>query len=596
MTYTIVPALQPTRITILDGSTPLARWTLQSPDRAGRSLRWIPDGKLAELGSGAGFARLWAHRGFRLELSIKWGAGLMSSRETWTGSSWSDPETLPTAQAHCEILDWAARFPMQVEPWAGDMTALFVAAAFERGPSLEDTRGVVHSDLELVLQGTSFADALTIPATLDPDALTGWSYGPWSYYTWDSARIPGNVTAGGIVYNLKTNRMDLYPGGAYTCEIQRRDLTDRVHHTFQTHAKMSQIIEAGYISKTSVVTAWVHLKGETLYVHCVGPIVNAKGRSPSKTAVFRLDSIDPVTLEGTYTLLSEVLLNTGAGSGTMPSSAYAPGAVGLGAVGYGGFVYLSAWPWNRVVTSSSRHFTDTYLRGVYIDIAEWAKVTVDVFVTPPSPILPSRVLHASEYYSYKIITCSKLPWEEASLEDFTVINEASGNVRSDMGMSWDGFDTGENALSGVNVQGDTSDLYEISATLGGGLDPFHPAGMHLTNAHGILRGRMYDMTRFFYRNSRNERVFWTPPTMPGSDRLAGVWGDSQAIVGIRGTMASNNVNWNYFYVCKSSDTTFSKKYSIYSSVDAYGRILHLEGVEDVTPSMWLDDTKLFDLN
>ncbi len=597
MSYTVLPVTTPTLVTLLDpAGLPFARWTLQGSAPEGRILRWKAEGNLHTAGSAQSFARCWHHRGFRLELVIRWNVGVQSYRQDWLGADWGDPEPLPTALAHSQILRWASKAPVVVQPFLGDESFIFNAQALGDGPSLRDLAGVAHTQLELVLEAVSVAEAPAVPGTIDPDARTGWSYGAWSYYTWDSARIPGNVTAGMIAFNLRTSRMDLYPGGAYTCEIQTRDLRDRENHTFRRYARMSQIIEAGYISLTGTITAWIHLEGDVVYVHCVGPIVNANGRSPSKSAVWRLDSIDPVSQEGHFTLMHEAILNTGAGSGTIPSGVYAPGQAGLGAVGYGGTNYLASWPWNRVVTSSFRHITDTYLSGFYVDVAEWARMTVDVVVTPSSPILPSRVLHASEYYGYKIITLSKHAWEQASLEDYTVINEASGNVRSDMGMWWDGIDTGTNALSGVNVQGDTSDLYEISATLGGGLDPFHPAGMHPKHHHGVIRGRMYDRTRYFYLNTRQERVLWTPPAMPGLDRLMGVWGDTQAIVGIRGTLASTNVNWDYFYVCKASDITFSKKYSIYSSIEHDGRVLHLEGVEDVTPSLWLDDTKLYDLN
>lgn len=598
MSYTALPVTTPTLITLVDASgMPFARWTLQGSAPEGRILRWKAEGNIHMAGSAMDFARSWHHRGFRLEMVIRWNVGVQSFRQDWTGTAWGDPEPLPTALAHSQILRWAARATVVVQPFEGDDSFIFNANATGDGLSLRDIGAVAHTHLEMMLEAVSLADAPAVPGTIDPEARTGWSYGAWSYYTWDSARVPGNVSAGMIAYNLKTASMGNYPSGAYTCEIQARDLRDRVNHTFATHAKMRQIIEAGYISTSDFVTAWVHVVEDVVYVYCIGPIVNNVGRSPSKTAIFRLDSIDPETKEGSFTLMREMNLNTGAGSGVMPNTAYLPGLVTLGMVGYSGLNLLASWPWNRRITSQFAHFTDYYLQDEYVDIANQAEITADIFLTPASPLRPSRVLTATQTLNYKIVTCSVRPWEPAGPSDFQVLYEASGSVTSSMGMSWTGANQYPgSALSTVNVVGSTDDLYEIDATYGGGLDPFHPAGMHTKNAHGLFRGRMYDTTRRFYFNTAMERTIWTPPTMPGNDRLMGVWGDTEAIVGIRGNTAGRDVNWNYFYVCKASDTEMANQYSIYSSLDSDGRILHLEGVEDVTPAMWLDGTKLFDLN
>ena len=55
-----------------------------------------------------------------------------------------------------------------------------------------------------------------------------------------------------------------------------------------------------------------------------------------------------------------------------------------------------------------------------------------------------------------------------------------------------------------------------------------------------------------------------------------------------------NLTYSNFYVAPSGN--LSKRYSIFSSILPNGSVLHIEGPEDPTPSLWLDDTKQMDLN
>ncbi len=179
MSYTVTATAPPTRITLLDGAGGAAvRWTLQAPEREGRSLRWKPEGVLRTLGSGQTWRRIWRHRGFRQELGIRWSHGLISLRETWTGATWSTGEVRPTAEAHSEILDWAARLPVQVEPFLGTSISQFQAQVTEKGPSLQDTKGVAHPRLELVLAATALVSGVFIQRAL------GWGIGPWGLLPW----------------------------------------------------------------------------------------------------------------------------------------------------------------------------------------------------------------------------------------------------------------------------------------------------------------------------------------------------------------------------------------------------------------------------
>ena len=176
---TLFPTAPPTRVTLLDAAgAAVARWTLQPPGREGREIRFKPEGVLRTLGSGAAWRREWAHQGFREEIALRWGYGLTSTREAWTGSAWAPALVRPTAEAHSEILAWSDECPVQVEPFQGTKVPSFKAQAYEKGPSLRDTKGVAHPSLELALRATGLVAQIrfTKPA--------GWGLGPWGLLPW----------------------------------------------------------------------------------------------------------------------------------------------------------------------------------------------------------------------------------------------------------------------------------------------------------------------------------------------------------------------------------------------------------------------------
>ena len=178
---TVVPTAPPTRITLLDSTgAPAVRWTLQTVTREGRALRWKPEGQLRPLGSGTGFRRAWAQRGFRQELGLKWDFGLTSTREAWSGTAWAPGVVRPTAEAHSEILGWAAPLQVQVEPFLGTAMAAFTAQAYEQGPSLQDTKGIAHPRLELVLQAVQLVTQVLFQQTTN----LGWGLGPFGLLPW----------------------------------------------------------------------------------------------------------------------------------------------------------------------------------------------------------------------------------------------------------------------------------------------------------------------------------------------------------------------------------------------------------------------------
>jgi len=82
------------------------------------------------------------------------------------------------------------------------------------------------------------------------------------------------------------------------------------------------------------------------------------------------------------------------------------------------------------------------------------------------------------------------------------------------------------------------------------------------------------------------------PLTNGSDTLVGVWGDGQVgVYQIAGTVGLNYAN---FYVVKAG--ALATKYSMFSQVLPNGSVAHIEGVEQATPTLWIDNAVAMSLN
>lgn len=152
-----VYGLAQTRITLYqaDGVTPLYRIVLQKEDKEGLKLSYKPEGVSHQLGSGANWARKWAHRGFRPQLDIAWSHGLDSTKQGWTGVAWGAASTIITPEAMGLIFTWAFQSPCLVEPHL-DKAYSFSAQPDPGKPfDLKDIKGVFHTGLSLSLIGST---------------------------------------------------------------------------------------------------------------------------------------------------------------------------------------------------------------------------------------------------------------------------------------------------------------------------------------------------------------------------------------------------------------------------------------------------------
>lgn len=153
MSVSPIYGLQCTRITLYadDAVTPTHRVTLQKETREGLELSFKAEGVLHQLGSGAGWARVFTPRGWRPSLAIKWDVAMESIIEDRAGSAWGAARIVSTAEALSLVEDRAMRVPCRVSPHK-DVNLDFLAQPDPATPfRLKDRKGVVHTGLELDL-------------------------------------------------------------------------------------------------------------------------------------------------------------------------------------------------------------------------------------------------------------------------------------------------------------------------------------------------------------------------------------------------------------------------------------------------------------
>lgn len=173
----VVYGLQKTRITLYqtDGTTPKTRITLQKETKEGLTLSFKPEGQLRQAGSGAAWARNWAHFGFRAQLRILWDLGtdetLIQSWEpsgwglsSFGESAWSEPDgwgtsaQIPTASALSILINGAYQVPCLVEPHLDKSFSFLAQPDPGRSLDMRDVKGVAHSGMELALVGTNLVE------------------------------------------------------------------------------------------------------------------------------------------------------------------------------------------------------------------------------------------------------------------------------------------------------------------------------------------------------------------------------------------------------------------------------------------------------
>ena len=82
------------------------------------------------------------------------------------------------------------------------------------------------------------------------------------------------------------------------------------------------------------------------------------------------------------------------------------------------------------------------------------------------------------------------------------------------------------------------------------------------------------------------------PLTNGLDTLVGVWGANRA--GVYQIAGTTGLTYSDFYIVKAG--ALSTKYSIFAQVLPNGSVAHIEGVEQPTPVLWIDNAAAMSLN
>lgn len=443
-----------------------------------------------------------------------------------------------------------------------------------------------------------------------PD-LPGWGIGQWGLMPWDSEQLPGNIDTNLIAYNLKIANLGAYPGSGWTAEIQTRDLKDRVHHTFQRYATCDQILADGNMA----MFAGIFIRNDEVYVSTVpGYLSNSSRQSCTSVSLYKLVSVGTDKV-GVFELVGQQSIGTSAPAYQYESCSYEPGCrtdmpaslmnYSLGNMG-GAYV-------DRRST-----FSDYY--GSH-DVSAGQDIIANVLLAPFNQDLAPLLVTVSEHSENRVVAISTYLNDPRLSENRQAwLNVRSRGLHSLTFHGVSGLGTSASEVAGADWNTTINSpvvLAQNGRTIAfchwSGSDFIfepkiaHPMAFNRDCNWAIAWGTAYTMASWTgSAGSKTEspyRIDYATKTVVervGAEpifyvtELCGIWGDSEAYV--YHTDLSSLVSWDKFFVIKASDTTAAHKYSTFSTLDEDGEILHVEGLEDVTPALWIGNTRVLDLN
>ena len=452
-----------------------------------------------------------------------------------------------------------------------------------------------------------------------PD-LTGWGIGQWGMMPWDSSKLPGNIDTNLIAYNLRIENLNLYPSSGWIAEIQTRNLLDKVNHTFKTYAKLDQILEDGNLT----TLAGIFLLQNIVYLSCIVSKCSPSYVSPTsyrispiKVVLYRLDNVENNI--GIFTLVGIKELNITSGAIFGKDNDYAPGPVVINA---GGAEGRTQGRFNPKLTYNYLNIND--YNGPRQLIQSWT-IEADAWLCPFTPDLNALKVSFTQWQQGRLVTVSTYINDPKLSENpggyFTIINKAKRtfNYTGINGVGDIAHEENEN-LSWDSSMQDAVYLYRTgsflelpSNTNGYNKTPnfAHPASFTVDCNFAIFWGKRINNLNYEFITGSSGTTWVTDylvdqetKTVTNYSAITNVLGLYETLVGIWGINASaifvkkntSIINHDKFYVCKSSDINCVNKYSIFSTVQEDGKIIHIEGLEDITPTFWEDETFLININ
>ena len=480
----------------------------------------------------------------------------------------------------CYSLSDCAAMAESWRDWFGVPRAISEQQWFYTDPSTAPPWEGVQMFSKVQVNGTSFSHLMSLSQNIAEGTASAklLQASPGGGIT-----IPGTILQSESLYNLK---ISLATGGSLTdAEIQIRNLTDPVNHTFATYAKIpssiTSTIATGTVGGvTPLAMAGVYLVNGVVYLSVTNSVISdfsTRHQSISGVTLYQLTGID------------------GSGFGIFSQVATQSLSIPVG------FTYPVLNNGDYGATCDPISYTSGTFNGVVANTVMYAPmgiiqnytVTAKLFMAPYGP---SGLGFASQ---------------SPTVSEFqqALIHDGYGNLTQNLG-------------------GTFSDSLGNSLTIASS-----SAGYTTSAVHGIVTGSLIDQTSVNFFNPISFNIFstygvayytldtWsavycptsnmpTPtstalyyldnfgvqhplgfPLLNGSDALVGVLGVNQAAVyQIYGTSGNNYSN---FYIVLAGALT--THFTTFAQLDADGNLMHIEGPEAVTPTLWRGNVKVMDI-
>jgi len=397
--------------------------------------------------------------------------------------------------------------------------------------------------------------------------------------------IPGTILESNKVYNLKTV---VTGNGIATAishaEIQVRDLTDRTNDTFATYAIVPDSILATIAAPDGSTPVPYSLIGMyrqggafflTVVTSSVGSYLENSRSSPTGITLYKLIAIDSSN-NGTFSLESSNILNMGSTESLIGAES------GL----YNGSSSMSEY--SNGIFNGHINDTLTTINGPYT-VVENRNITSTMFMSPYGPsgsISPT----CSESYNPVIHNGYNNLMQNLSGSYGDSLGNTAGVNPSETGYVNNGVV--RSLVSGTLV-GLTTVAFFLPYTYNQ-YGNYGVAFYALETYDGVYQttlGPGSSSAMAYVDNLGVQRLLAFPLTN-GLDTLVGVWGANRA--GVYQIAGTTGLTYSDFYIVKAG--ALSTKYSIFAQVLPNGSVAHIEGVEQPTPVLWIDNAAAMSLN
>ncbi len=399
-------------------------------------------------------------------------------------------------------------------------------------------------------------------------------------------------------------------------EIQSRTLCDSVNHTFSTYAKVPNNLLYTNGPGSSIIPkpgSWIYTIGSDIYLQIIGGwisygiatyISTGSCYVPTPILLYKLISIDPITLIGNFELV-----NTNSVIGTILNQQFQASGSYTPFLAYAES-YGVNWTYGNIDgTNNLTTWTINDYNGIHSGQPDTQTITAIDTLLPFNTLGTNTKLSYTEIYeARKLISTGWYQVQatrllQGSISDSfgnTVLVSENGNILQVAQPLLNGSIFDLNAFPCMPVSLNCYNTFGLFYGNYCTFNNFNTYNRSLGSISSAMKyqasdGKNYNYSGLFSRNSNTET-------------LSGIWGtNSQAQVWSKYTnpkiiqIASltydrikpynTPYDYNDHYVVLSSDTTFSNKYPIFSYLDETDNsIIWISGIENPRAQLWKNNT------